>query len=121
VKRFKSPQKQNTSIDKQIILILYKDTGAIWGMFSSELKALRAIQRNRLNPAEIEYMVYQLDYRYMNARAAYVSDNEFSTLTSLADLSSVPIVRRNNAADFGSLADLDNVSDSPRWHSLDDA
>ena len=102
MKQSRLDQKESTS---SIVVIFYRDTQAIWGIFSSSKKALRAITNHRIDPSEIYYLVYELDTRYMKARPAYASDLEYVGPKSLEELDSFPAVRGNDAASFGTLVD----------------
>lgn len=91
-KRSKLQSDQNTPIDKTVTIIFYKDTRDVWGVFSSEKKALKAINEWKINPIEFYYRTYTLNYRLHVVVPHYVSDSQHVGIESLADLDTFSIV-----------------------------
>jgi hypothetical protein len=99
---------------KTAIVIFFKDTQAIWGIFTSEKKAIKALNWwGGLPVNDFYYMTYTVDYRgHKGAIGRYVSDVPTNPLRSLADLNGVPIMA---TSDTKPLVRDDNVSHTKRY------
>lgn len=85
---------------KYIWIVFVEDS--VWGVFSSEKKAHKALTAWKQSPATFgQIRVYQLNYRILNAPPRYVSDPV------------LPNMGGDSTTDIGSLVSGNNVYGDP--------
>lgn len=101
---------------KAVVVIFYKDTGEVWGIFTTHEKAVTALNGyGPIDPLDFYYRHYLLNYRSKAVRL-YVSDSNVPSVNTLDDLAIVPVVGRTSPLRSESMVRDNELPNSEKTH-----